>query len=235
MIMAARECAAHDGTQWHMHIADSAGSENKVRAACGCSTIARMDRLALLDESLVAVHAVYIDDNEADLLARKNVKVSHNPAANMFLGDKACPVRRLRRQGAILGLGTDSGLDNNSLSIFHEMKLAALTQKSQAGDPEAITAADLIEMATVNGGILSEWPVGKLAPDHAADFIVIDRSDLALVPDQRLASHMVYSMSDRAIRSVYVDGRCTVRDGRLVGIDEQELVAKVREMAGPFF
>jgi 5-methylthioadenosine/S-adenosylhomocysteine deaminase len=235
MIMAARECAAHDGTQWHMHIADSAGSENKVRAACGCSTIARMDRLALLDESLVAVHAVYIDDNEADLLARKNVKVSHNPAANMFLGDKACPVRRLRRQGAILGLGTDSGLDNNSLSIFHEMKLAALTQKSQAGDPEAITAADLIEMATVNGGILSEWPVGKLAPDHAADFVVIDRSDLALVPDQRLASHMVYSMSDRAIRSVYVDGRCTVRDGRLVGIDEQELVAKVREMAGPFF
>jgi 5-methylthioadenosine/S-adenosylhomocysteine deaminase len=235
MIMAARECSADDGTQWHMHIADSAGSEKRVRAACGCSTIACMDRLALLDESLVAVHAVYITDEEADLLADKNVKISHNPAANMFLGDKTCPVRRLRRQGAILGLGTDSALDNNSLSIFNEMKIAALTQKSQAGDPEAIKAADLIEMATVNGGILSEWPAGKLAPGQAADFVVIDRSDLALVPDQRLASHMVYSMSDRAIRSVYVDGRCMVRDRRLAGIDEQELVAKVREVVRPFF
>ncbi len=43
----------------------------RVRAACGCSTIARMDQLALLDESLVAVHAVYVDDEEADLLARE--------------------------------------------------------------------------------------------------------------------------------------------------------------------
>ncbi len=163
------------------------------------------------------------------------MKISHNPAANMFLGDKPCPVRRLRRQGAVIGLGTDSGLDNNSLSIFHEMKLAALTQKSQAGDPEAIKAADLIEMATVNGGILSEWPVGRLAPGHAADFVVIDRSDLALVPDERLASHMVYSMSDRAIRQVYVNGRRVVRDGRLTGIDEQQLVAKVRKVARPFF
>jgi 5-methylthioadenosine/S-adenosylhomocysteine deaminase len=235
MIMAARECAVHGGTQWHMHVADSAGSEKRVRSACGCSTIARMDQLAVLDESLVAVHAVYVDDEEADLLARKRVKISHNPAANMFLGDKACPVRRLRRQGAVLGLGTDSALDNNSLSIFHEMKLAALTQKSQAGDPEAIKAADLIEMATVNGGILAEWPVGKLTPDHAADFVVIDRTDLALVPDDRLASHMVYSMSDRAIRHVYVNGRCVVRNGRLAGIDEQELVANVRKVAGPFF
>ena len=41
--------------------------------------------------------------------------------------------------------------------------------------------------------------------------------------------------SDRAIRSVYVDGRYKVRDGRLAGIDEQELVTKVREMAEPFF
>ena len=226
MVMAARECAAHGGTQWHMHVADSAGSEKRVHAACGCTTIARMNELSLLDESLVAVHAVYVSDEEAAMLGRNQVRISHNPAANMFLGDKAAPVRPLRRNGAIIGLGTDSGLDNNSLSIFHEMKLAALTQKSLAADPEAITAADLIEMATVNGGVLSEWPVGRLAPAHKADFVVIDRADLALIPDDRLASHMVYSMSDRAIRHVFVEGRCVVEDGRLVGIDERELVEK---------
>ena len=91
MVMAARECAAHDGTQWHMHVADSAGSEKRVHAACGCSTISRMKELSLLDGKLVAVHAVYVSDAEAELLGRNNVMISHNPAANMFLGDKAAP------------------------------------------------------------------------------------------------------------------------------------------------
>ena len=46
---------------------------------------------------------------------------------------------------------------------------------------------------------------------------------------------MVYSMSDRAIRHVFVDGRCVLKDGRLVGIDERELVEKVRRLTRPFF
>ena len=115
------------------------------------------------------------------------------------------------------------------------MKIAALVQKSTAGNPEAITAPELIEMATENGGQIAEWPVGRLAPGHAADFIVIDCSDLALVPGDRLASHIVYSMSDRAIRSVYVNGKCVVRDRQLVGIEEQELIQRVHAATRSMF
>ncbi len=56
---------------------------------------------------------------------------------------------------------------------------------------------------------------------------MIDLSDLTLVPADQLESHMVYSMSDRAIRHVYVHGRPAVRDGRLVGIEEAELRRRV--------
>jgi 5-methylthioadenosine/S-adenosylhomocysteine deaminase len=70
--------------------------------------------------------------------------VSHNPAANMFLGDRAARISRMRRAGVCVGLGTAGGLDNNTLSIFHEMKLTALVQKSAAADPQAITAGDIV-------------------------------------------------------------------------------------------
>lgn len=227
MIQAAVEAARTQGTWWHMHVADAAGAERTIRDRFGRSTVGRMAELELLTESLVAVHAVYVDETEVELLGERRVKVSHNPSANMFLGDKAARILAMRSVGICVGLGTDGGLDNNSLSIFHEMKMAALVQKSMAGNPQAITAKDVLEMGTVNGGFITDWPAGRLEPGSLADFLVIDLSDLALVPGDRLASHMVYSMSERAIRHVYVHGRCVVRDGRLTGVDERELARRV--------
>ncbi len=69
----------------------------------------------------------------------------------------------MRKAGLCVGLRTDSGLDNNTLSIFHEMKMAALVQKSMAGDPQAVTAADITRMATVEGGRIAGLPLGSLA------------------------------------------------------------------------
>jgi cytosine/adenosine deaminase-related metal-dependent hydrolase len=57
--------------------------------------------------------------------------------------------------------------------------------------------------------------------------MVIDLSDLALIPPDRLESHMVYSMSDRAIRHVFVHGKPAVTNGKLCGIEEAALRARV--------
>jgi 5-methylthioadenosine/S-adenosylhomocysteine deaminase len=235
MIEAAVQAAAEGGTPWHMHVADARGPEEAIKRQYGRSTVGRMADLGVVRADLVAIHAVYVDEKELELLAEREVKISHNPAANMFLGDRAARVARMRRIGMCVGLGTDGGLDNNTLSIFHEMKLAALVQKSTEADPQAITAADLTRMATVEGGRIAGQPLGSLAPGQFADFTVIDLSDIALVPGDRLESHMVYSMSDRAIRHVYVHGKAVVENGKLRGLDEAELRRRVVAATRRFF
>jgi 5-methylthioadenosine/S-adenosylhomocysteine deaminase len=235
MIEAAAQAAADHATVWHMHVADARGPEAIMHQQYGCGTIARMRDLEFIRPDLIAVHAVYVGENEVELLAHHHVKISHNPAANMFLGDSAARVTHMRNAGMCVGLGTDGGLDNNTLSIFHEMKMAALVQKSVAGDPEAITAGDVIKMATVEGGRITELPVGSLSPGQRADFAVIDLSDIALVPGDRLESHMVYSMSDRAIRHVYVHGKPAVWERKLCGLEETELRRRVIAVAKNFF
>ena len=235
MIETAAQAAKEGGTAWHMHVADARGPEEAIQQKYGKSTIGRMESLGIVRPDLVAIHAVYVDQREIELLAGRNVKVSHNPSANMFLGDRAARVVHMRRAGMCVGLGTDGGLDNNTLSIFHEMKMAALVQKSIECDTQAITAADLTKMATTEGGRIAELPLGSLAPGQMADFIVIDLSDLALVPNDRLESHMVYSMSDRAIRHVYVHGKPAVKDGKLCGIEEAELRRRVVASTRRFF
>lgn len=204
-------------------------------SSCQRSTVARIAELNLLGPELVAVHAIHVDEAEVARLAEAGVKVSHNPSANLFLGEPAAPVLSMRRAGICVGLGTDSALDNNTLSIFHEMKTAALLHKSAAGDPRALTARDVIEMATVNGGAITEWPIGQLAPGYCADFVVLDLDDPALVPDDRLESHVVYSLADRAIRDVWVAGQPIVRERRLTGLDTEMFTRRVREASRPFF
>lgn len=235
MIDAAAQAASEEGTAWHMHVADARGPEEVIRQEHGQSTIGRMETLGVVRNDLVAIHAIHVDETEIDLLAERGVKVSHNPSAMMFLGEPPARVTRMRKAGLCVGLGTDSGLDNNTLSIFHEMKMAALVQKSMAGDPQAITAADITKMATVEGGRIAGLPVGSLAPGQLADFCVIDLSDLALVPPDRLESHMVYSMSDRAIRHVYVHGKPAVQNGGLTGISEAEIRSRVLASTRRFF
>ena len=235
MIETAAQAAKEAGTAWHMHVADARGPEEAIQQKYGQSTIGRMESLGIVRPDLVAIHAVYVDQREIELLAGRNVKVSHNPSANMFLGDRAARVVHMRRAGMCVGLGTDGGLDNNTLSIFHEMKMAALVQKSIECDTQAITAADLTKMATTEGGRIAELPLGSLAPGQMADFIVIDLSDLALVPNDRLESHMDYSMSDRATRHVYVHGKPAVKDGKLCGIEEAELRRRVVASTRRFF
>jgi 5-methylthioadenosine/S-adenosylhomocysteine deaminase len=235
MIAAASQAAKEGGTAWHMHVADARGPEEAIRQKHGQSTLGRMETLGIVRKDLVAIHAIHVDEKEIDLMAAREVKVSHNPSAMMFLGEPPAKVTRMRKAGMCVGLGTDSGLDNNTLSIFHEMKMAALVQKSMAADPQAITAAEITKMATVEGGRITEQPLGALAPGQLADFTVIDLSDLALVPGDRLESHMVYSMSDRAIRHVYVHGKRAVKDGWLCGIEEAELRRRVSASSRRFF
>jgi 5-methylthioadenosine/S-adenosylhomocysteine deaminase len=227
MIEAAAQAASETGVAWHMHVADARGPEKMIRDSYGRSTIGRMNDLRLVRPNLVAVHAVYVDEAEIEQLAQSKVKVSHNPSANMFLGDSAARIADMREAGICVALGTDGGLDNNTLSIFHEMKMAALVQKSVRGNPQAITASEVIKMATTEGARIAELPVGTLAVGQLADFVVIDLTDLALVPGDRLESHMVYSMSDRAIRHVYVHGKPVVADGKLCGIEEPALRRRV--------
>jgi cytosine/adenosine deaminase-related metal-dependent hydrolase len=111
----------------------------------------------------------------------------------------------------------------NTLSIFHEMKMAALVQKSLAGDPQAITAGELIEKATVGGARIAELPIGSLSVGQRADFTVIDLSDIELVPGRSArVAHGLFHV--RPGHSACVRAWEADHQGRQVcGLDETDL------------
>ena len=58
-----------------------------------------------------------------------------------------CPVVDYLQQGITVGLGADGAPANDNLSMFQEMRMAALIQKPLHG-PTSMPARQIVEMAT---------------------------------------------------------------------------------------
>ena len=108
--------------------------------------------------------------------------------------------------------------------------MAALVAKAAAADGSALNAEAAFLMGTARGGEALQLPVGRVAADHAADLVVLDLDAISLQPPPTTAKQVVYSMQPEAIRKVIVGGVTVVEQGRLLTVDEREIVARVREV-----
>ena len=232
MIEAGAGCARDAGTPWHIHLAEEKYQVDDALAHHGARPLHAVDRMGLLDGSMVAVHGCWFDEGERALLAERGARLAYCPASNMFLGDGVTDVVDLRQRGVMVALGTDGGCSNSRVSVLDEMRSCALLQKVARTDGQAIAAEDCFAMGTELGGRVLGLPVGRIAPGFRADLVALDLADPSLWPAQALAKNAVYSLSARAISDVVVDGDLVVENRRLARIDLQEIQARVRALTG---
>ena len=125
----------------HCHVHETAQEIEDSLKQHGQRPLARMDRLGLVNERLLAVHMTQLTDAEIALCAERGVSVAHCPQSNLKLASGFCPVEKLRRAGVNLAIGTDGCASNNDLDMFDEMRSAALLAKGVSGDATALDAA----------------------------------------------------------------------------------------------
>jgi 5-methylthioadenosine/S-adenosylhomocysteine deaminase len=215
---------------FHIHVAEGRYEREQSLSQNGLSPVAFLDSIGVLSERALMVHCVWVDHDDLALMKDRGVKVVHNPSANAFLGDGIAPVREMLERNIPVCLGTDGGCTNSRQSIFEEMRMAALVAKARAADASALGAEETFLMGTGRAGDILGLPVGRIAADHAADLVVVDLGSLSVQPVQTASRQIVYSMQPEAIQRVIVGGETIVEGGRLVRVDEREIVAKVREV-----
>ena len=217
----------------HTHLAEVKEEVVEARLRWGLTTVGRAAEVGLLDVPLLAAHCVWVRQAELASMARSGVTVVHNPVANMILASGICPVPALRQAGIPVGIGTDGAASNDSQNMLEAVKTAALLQKVARLDPTALTADDVLAMATLEGAraLGLDRRIGSLEPGKRADVVRLrgDRPGLANVHDPR--QQVVYCTSPSDVADVWVDGVRRVADGRLVGHDLAALVEASRPLA----
>jgi 5-methylthioadenosine/S-adenosylhomocysteine deaminase len=230
MIRAGWETAEAAGTQFHIHVAEGQYEGERTLAEHGATPIRYLDALGVLGPRMIGVHCVWLDDAEIALMAERGAGVAYCPSSNMILGDGITRITEMKAAGILVGLGTDGGCTNNRLSVFEEMRMAALLQKVRHLDGTRLPADQAFIMGTADGGHLLELSVGRIAPGMDADLVAVDLEHPSLHPPTDLLKNVVYAMSPQAITDVWVHGRRVVARQRLVTMDQSELMERVRRL-----
>ncbi len=204
--------AAHDlDLPIHTHMSETVKEVAASVEQYGLRPVAHLEKLGVFTRPTLVAHAVHLNDEEIDTLARHNVHVSHNPGSNLKLASGIARVPELLKAGVLVSLGTDSSASNNNLDMLEEIRLAALLHKGVSGDPTAVPAFQALALGTVNGA-KSLWldGVGTLEEGCKADFIAIDVDQPHFFPRTDYISHIVYSALSKDVTDVCIDGAgCT--------------------------
>jgi 5-methylthioadenosine/S-adenosylhomocysteine deaminase len=216
--------------QVHCHVHETAQEVDEAVAKTGLRPIARLDRLGLWTDRMIAVHMTQLTDAEIALSAERGVSVAHCPQSNLKLASGFCPVHALHRAGVNLALGTDGCASNNDLDMFDELRTAALLAKGVAMDATAMDAASTLRMATLGGAkaLGMEAKTGSLEPGKRADLTCIALDALETQPLYHAVSQVVYSCGRQQVSDVWIDGKCKLADGELVDWDVPGLKAKAK-------
>ncbi len=213
-----------------LHLAETRQEVEDITRQTGLKPAVYLDRLGLLDDHTVAVHAVWLDPEEQELLAERGVKVSHCPESNAKLAAGVAPLPDLLARRVTVGLGTDGAASNNNLDLWGEMSLAARLHKVWRGDPTLLPAAQTVALATREGARVLGLGnrIGTLAPGKEADLIVVDLEQPHLTPLYDPFSHVVYAARAADVRHVMVGGRWLLWDRKFTTLDWPALARRVR-------
>jgi 5-methylthioadenosine/S-adenosylhomocysteine deaminase len=225
--------ARHTGVSFQIHLSETREEVRMIRERYGVKPAQHLRNLDLLDGDTIAAHCIWLDAEELDLLAAGNVKVAHDPESNMKLGAGVAPVLEMLRRGIDVGLGTDGCASNNDLDLFGEMGMAAKLHKVFSGDPTALTAERVVEMATIGGARVLGMAdrIGSIVPGKQADIILVDMRKPHLTPLYNPFSHLVYTVRGADVVTSIIDGRIIMKERNLLQIDPASIMEEVRRIA----
>lgn len=224
----------------HIHIAETRAEQEQCLAATGKRVIPYLGELGVLDNKVFAAHMIHLDEDEQRLAAAMDVRAVHCPQSNMKLASGVMPFGSFRRHGITVGLGTDGPASNNDLDFLEEMRTAVLLQKVAFEDASAMTAADALAMATVNGAktLFMDDEIGTLEPGKKADITILSLWRPHYYPRNHqndLLSHVVYGGKNNDVHTVIVNGKVVVSGGRCTELDESQIYKEVQRRAVKFW
>jgi cytosine/adenosine deaminase-related metal-dependent hydrolase len=184
----------------------------------------------LLGPDLQLVHLNNASPREMSLAAEHGTPVSVSPFTELQIGYGQPVTARLLAAGLPTGLSADTTMLSGNADMFAIMKVTQACANALAYDEFALTARDVLRLATIDGArTLGLGSVtGTLTPGKRADVIVVsaDAPNLGVLTDP--ARLLVTAAHPGNVDTVIVDGVLRKRDGALMGYDMVEVSHSAR-------
>ena len=216
-----------EGSLYHTHSSENKDEIAEVKRRHKKENIEYFDSIGVIDDHSVLAHCIHVNDKETNLLKENSVRVSHCPSSNLKLGSGIANIPKYLNKGISVSLGADGAPCNNNLSIFNEMRLAALIQKPIHGST-VMDAKTVFKLATIEGAkaLHLQNEIGSIEVGKKADLVLLDlNTNIHSLSDviETIYSDIVYSSSSDSVNSVMVEGEWKVLNKKSLLYDQKEL------------
>jgi len=212
-----------------IHLSETAGEVDEIMRKTGLRPVHYLDSLGLLDDALIASHAVHLNEDEIERLSGKGVRIVNVPESNMKLTSGIARIDKMVNMGMTVGIGTDGCASNNNLDLFQEMDTAAKIHKVHSMNPVVMDAETILRMATSWGAkILGlENDIGTIEVGKKADIIVVGMENPHFVPLYHPMSTLVYAADGGDVKDVIVNGRILMENRSFKTLNPEEIMGRV--------
>lgn len=215
----------------HCHIHETMDEVNGGVQQHGVRPLARLEKLGLMNERMIAVHMVHLTDHEIAMLAKNKVHIAHNASSNLKLASGIARVADLDAAGVNVALGTDGAASNNRQDMFEEIRQAALLAKGSTGQPTVVNARRALEMATIGGAkaLGRTADLGSIEVGKLADVIAVDLSAPECRPVYHPDAQLVYVAAREHVSDVWVQGERVLKQRQLTRFNLSQVLAEVED------
>jgi 5-methylthioadenosine/S-adenosylhomocysteine deaminase len=232
LLIACREIAQEFNIGLHTHLAETRTHAEVGRELYGEPIVHHLEKIGFLGSALSVAHAIWLSDQEIDILKRHDVKIVHNPSSNMKLGSGVARVKQMLNHGLAVGLGADSVNAGTIYSIFEQMKLSVLLPRSIWGSADWVSPSEAFAMGTKGGAraLLLDGLIGSIEEGKKADLAILSPS-ISLVPNNDVVDELALCENGASVESVFIDGKPVMLGKKITTLDEQAILAEFSAMA----
>jgi len=212
------------GVRLHTHLCETKDEERFTLEKVGLRPYAYMQSLGWTGSDVFYAHGIHFNDEELQDLARTQTGVAHCPCSNMKLSSGVARIPEMLELGVPVGLAVDGSASNDASNMLHELRTAYLLHRLVSGD-KAPSGYDLLKVATRGSAkLLGRTDIGQLAEGKAADLFAIRRDRTELLCAEKDPANLLGTVGwNLPCDLVIVNGKETVRDGKLLTVDEEHL------------
>lgn len=205
------------GVPISIHVSEMDYEINYFKETYNKTPIEYLEGIGLLSERLIAAHCIFLTENDIELLKKYKVKVAHCIGSNTKAAKGVAPVAALLKNEIPVGLGTDGAASGNTLDIITQFKLFANFHKLANKDRSIFPAKDIVKLGTILGAkaLGKDEEIGSLEIGKKADLVLLETESVNMFPIHDVYAALVYSANASNVQTVFVEGKCVVRDKKL--------------------
>ena len=231
-LVALREHAERHSVGIHVHLLETAYQKEDAGHRTGTTAVRHLHRLGFLGPDVTLGHAVWLTDDDLDLVAETGTLICHQASSNLRLQSGIAPLNAFLTRDIPVAIGIDEAGLNDDRDLLQEMRLVLKLHRVPGIDAPVPTAPEVLRMATEHGARTTHnaAEIATLEPGKAADLVLLNWRQLAhpyLDPDVPVVDAILHRARPAAVDTVLVAGEVVLRDGRGTRLNKQEVLEEL--------